>query len=181
MTIKINSLDNSTVDESNNDDDDDISELEFEEFKNTVQRYRRLIPYMSSFVANNYVNNQGQNYERDEQLPQPEMLKQTRRLIKPRPVNNYRVSQQQQQQRPTTLIKTDRFVPSIQYDPKDLGNDNDYFRPVQYTSKINNYDDFYHEYDRRQNYPEITTQNIQDSRYFSKEQTQRGQVYIISS
>lgn len=65
------------------DDDDEIDELNFEEFKKSIRRYRRLIPYMSYYVANNYVNQNGQFVESSGQRqPQRQRAESVRKPIR---------------------------------------------------------------------------------------------------
>jgi len=154
--------------------EDDIDELlanmDLTTFK---ERYRRLIPYMTLFVANNYLQNQaalGQNYAEElsgslpRKPPQPPPI----RLgggIPIRGGNKYRVNLPNQEK---------KFIPSMQFDPRNIGGDNDYFTPVKYANKIT-YVDYsspsYQLYQTHKTYPEITTPSSQilykDNRYFA--------------
>ncbi|XP_011695939.1 PREDICTED: uncharacterized protein LOC105454759 isoform X2 [Wasmannia auropunctata] len=125
------------------------------------ERYRRLIPYMTFYVANNYLNAQAalaQNYGADELSPgillrkPPSSQPLTRLVAVPRPGGNkYRVNSPDQDK---------KFVPSVQFDPRNIGGDNDYFAPVKYNTKIN-YAEYstpsYQLYQVQKTYPEITT------------------------
>ncbi|XP_043529577.1 uncharacterized protein LOC122539050 [Frieseomelitta varia] len=141
-----------TVDEEN---DESLPEITLEEFK---ERYRRLIPYMTFYVASNYVNAQtpiSQATAAKEVQSSPLVRKNpqpfTRTNTVPRRVTNPRVNVQNQEK---------KFVPSIQYDPRNVGADSSYFAPVRYSSKIN-YDEYSIPYqlyqDQKLTYPEITT------------------------
>ncbi|XP_008546880.1 uncharacterized protein LOC103570792 [Microplitis demolitor] len=135
------------------DDDDEIDELNFEEFKKSIRRYRRLIPYMSYYVANNYVNQNGQFVESSGQRqPQRQRAESVRKPI-----------------RTNTKDYQAKFIPSVQYDPKEIGGDNNYFMPVRYNTKIN-YDEInYQEYNKRRPYMEITTPStVTETRYYKE-------------
>ncbi|XP_018306046.1 uncharacterized protein [Mycetomoellerius zeteki] len=123
------------------------------------ERYRRLIPYMTFYVANNYLNAQAalaQDYA-DELSgtllrKSPSQQHTVTRLVgvPRRGGNKYRVN----------LPNPDnKFVPSVQFDPRNIGGDNDYFVPVKYNAKIN-YEYStppYQVYQVQKSYPEITT------------------------
>ncbi|XP_036143841.1 uncharacterized protein LOC105831498 isoform X2 [Monomorium pharaonis] len=126
------------------------------------ERYRRLIPYMTFYVANNYLNAQtpalAQNYADDLsgtllRKPQSQQHPLTRLVGVPRrgSANKYRVNSPDQDK---------KFVPSVQFDPRNIGGDNDYFAPVKYDTKIN-YAEYstpsYQLYQVQKTYPEITT------------------------
>lgn len=138
------------------------------------ERFRRLIPYMTFYVANNYVNGQAalaQNYAKE--LPTTTLLRKT--------PQQQQQQQQLQQQLQYSLLRLAgiprrgggnkyrvgpigqeaNFIPSVQFDPRNIGGDNDYFSPVKYNPKIN-YADYstpvYQQVYQIQNtYPEITT------------------------
>ncbi|XP_012134556.1 uncharacterized protein LOC100881700 isoform X2 [Megachile rotundata] len=150
-------------------EDESFPEITLAEFK---ERYRRLIPYMTYYVANNYVNAQSAVQ------PQNPSLKdfQTNHLVRnnqpyarvnnlPKESNNYRVNVQNQEK---------KFVPSVQFDPRNVGGDTDYFAPVKYTSKFA-YEDYSLPYqlyrDQKASYPEITTASSQitqkENRYYA--------------
>ncbi|XP_043290175.1 uncharacterized protein [Venturia canescens] len=134
-----------------NDEEDEVDaileNMKFAEFK---ERYRRLIPYMSYFVANNYVNSQvlggtkqQQAYERENPQATSPLIRKPQRLV---PVGGGRVgdSRSKSNGRGTpnparnTLHKQENdFVPSVQYDPEDATGDKDYFAPVTYNAKLN--------------------------------------------
>lgn len=153
------------------DDDDDLDEINFEQFKSSIQRYRRLIPYMSYYVSNNYVNSQHQgqspqSYVEDQTLSPPPMpIGQLLRQSQRAPA---RPESLRKPARTTTLVKQEKFVPSVQYDPKNIGGDNDYFMPVRYNNKIN-YEDYYRDYEHGQAPYSETNQNTQDNRYYIKQ------------
>lgn len=99
-------------------------------------RYRRLIPYMTYYVLNNYINNQ-------QSPPQPigptesSVLRARPQLppLQPLPRPQHPVS------RPLFINKSrykeDRFIPSVQYNPRQLGPESDFFVPVTYSSVKN--------------------------------------------
>lgn len=146
---------NSTKVAVDEEDDESLPEITLEEFK---ERYRRLIPYMTFYVASNYINAQtpiSQATAAKEVQSSPLVRKNpqpfTRMTTVPRRGTNYRVNVQNQEK---------KFVPSIQYDPRNVGADSSYFTPVRYSSKIN-YDEYSTPYqlyqDQKLAYPEITT------------------------
>ncbi|CAK9832574.1 hypothetical protein ANTRET_LOCUS9373 [Anthophora retusa] len=161
---------NSTKIVMEEEDDESLPEITLEEFK---ERYRRLIPYMTFYVANNYVNAQtaspaaasAKEYPSNPPLRKPSQLF-TRINTVPQRGNNYRTNVQNQDK---------KFVPSVQYDPRDVGADSEYFTPVRYGTKIN-YDEYstpyqlYH--DQKSMYPEVSTiasqQNTRnENRYYT--------------
>lgn len=119
---------------------------------------------MNLYVANNYLSTQAalsQNYgsELSGILLQKPALQQ-HSLIRlggaPRRGNSkYRVNSPSQDK---------KFVPSVQYDPKNIGGDNEYFTPIKYNTKIN-YAEYstpsYELYQEQKIYPEITTASSQ--------------------
>ncbi|XP_024878554.1 uncharacterized protein LOC112458945 [Temnothorax curvispinosus] len=148
---------NATSAISEDDGDDFLANMNLTTFK---ERYRRLIPYMTFYVANNYLNAQaalGQNYA-DElsgtllRKPPSQQHPLTRLVDVPRRGGNrYRVNSPDEDK---------KFVPSVQFDPRNIGGDNDYFAPVKYNTKIN-YAEYstpsYQLYQVQKTYPEITT------------------------
>ncbi|XP_018366123.1 PREDICTED: uncharacterized protein LOC108763197 [Trachymyrmex cornetzi] len=147
---------NATSAISEDDGDELLANMNLTTFK---ERYRRLIPYMNFYVANNYLNTQAalaQNYA-DElsgtllRKPPSQQHTVTRLVGVPRRGGNkYRVNPPDQDK---------KFVPSVQFDPRNIGGDNDYFVPVKYNSKIN-YEystPSYQLYQVQKSYPEITT------------------------
>ncbi|XP_076172598.1 uncharacterized protein LOC143149266 [Ptiloglossa arizonensis] len=147
-------------------DDESLLNMTLDEFK---ERYRRLIPYMTFYVANNYVNGQSpvsQSTATKEFQSSPVTRQQNQQSLArtyhgPRKGNNHRTNVQNQE----------RFVPSVQFDPHSLGSDNDYFMPVRYGSKT--YDDRvpYQTYQEQKAYPEISTAPSQsaskENRYYA--------------
>ncbi|XP_020288790.1 uncharacterized protein LOC109857149 [Pseudomyrmex gracilis] len=148
----------------------DIAEDDMEELLTNMnlttfkERYRRLIPYVNFFVANNYLQNQAvlaQNYAKelqDNDLPQQQAA-----LLSRANGNIYRV---------TSPGQDKKFIPSVQFDPRNIGGDNDYFAPVKYNARIN-YEDYstpsYQIYQLRKTYPEITTASpipLKENRYY---------------
>ncbi|XP_015431058.1 PREDICTED: uncharacterized protein LOC107187467 [Dufourea novaeangliae] len=133
-------------------DEESLPQITLDEFK---ERYRRLIPYMTFYVANNYVNSQTPLPQVTEKEYQSSAL--VRQNQQPlvrvnnvaRKVNFHRVIPQNHDQ---------KFVPSVQYDPHSLGSDNNYFTPVRHTAK-SGHDDHpapYQVYqDRKVIYPDI--------------------------
>ncbi|XP_011641339.1 uncharacterized protein LOC105429839 isoform X2 [Pogonomyrmex barbatus] len=141
---------------SEDDGDELLSNMNLTTFK---ERYRRLIPYMTFYVANNYLNTQAalaQNYANElsgtllQKLPLQQPLTQFIAMSR-QDGNKYRVSSPNQDK---------KFVPSVQFDPRNIGGDNDYFAPVKYNAKVN-YADYstpsYQLYQVQKTYPEITT------------------------
>lgn len=161
---------NTTSAISENDEEELLANMNLTTFK---ERYRRLIPYMTFYVANNYLHAQTaleQNYATDpsinllRKLSPPEQHPLSRLGGVPRRGSNkYRVNLPDQDK---------KFVPSVQFDPRNIGGDNDYFTPVKYSAKIN-YAEYstpsYQLYRVEKTYPEITTpstQILQENRYF---------------
>ncbi|XP_046467949.1 uncharacterized protein [Neodiprion pinetum] len=119
------------------------------EFKD---RYRRLIPYMTFYVSNNNVNQQSQSQS---STPYKGMMRISPNVQR-RPVppashlryNNYGtrnnhpkgvgngVKQTQQYYVSPPTVPHEKFIPSVQYDPKDTDNE-EYFTPVRYTQSPN--------------------------------------------
>lgn len=134
------------------------------------ERFRRLIPYMTFYVANNYVNGQAalaQNYAKEAPLLQKSPAQQQQRQLQqqlqhsllrlagiPRrgSDNKYRAGPPSQDA---------KFIPSVQFDPRNIGGDNDYFSPVKYSAKIGYVDystpTYQQVYHIQKTYPEITT------------------------
>ncbi|XP_029155394.1 uncharacterized protein LOC114928406 [Nylanderia fulva] len=137
------------------------------------ERYRRLIPYMTFYVANNYLpvpTTLEQNYAKDPSThlfrkPSPPHPLTRLSDVPRRGTHKYRVNSPGQDK---------KFVPSVQFDPRNIGGDNDYFTPVKYSAKIN-YADYstpsYQLYQVENTYPEITTPSTQilheENRYFA--------------
>ncbi|XP_076379197.1 uncharacterized protein LOC143259709 [Megalopta genalis] len=132
LSTDAESLSNSTSTQvaAEEEDEESLGQLTLAEFK---ERYRRLIPYMTFYVAKNYVNGQAP-------LPQSTVKEyQSSALMNkdPQPfvkLNNaarrgnvHRLNDQSQDR---------KFVPSVQYNPRQLGNDNNYFAPVRYNAKV---------------------------------------------
>ncbi|XP_034943136.1 uncharacterized protein [Chelonus insularis] len=184
-TMELANLTDSSIE---NDDDDLLSEINFEQFKNSIRRYRRLIPYMSFYISNYNVDNQRlhQLHQQSNEnfLPPPPVvlspinaqppLKPKQIVIIPQPKDSWK--KPLNQQRTTTLVEPEKFIPSVQYDPKDIGGDNDYFMPVRY-NKVS-YDEYHRNYERRPppSYPEITTPSSQVNRYYAKERPVRPKI-----
>lgn len=142
------------------------------------ERFRRLIPYMTFYVANNYVNGQAalaQNYAKElsgtlpRKIPQQQLQHSLLRLAGiPRRDggNKYRVGPPNQDA---------KFIPSVQFEPRNIGGDNDYFSPVKYTAKINYADystpTYQPVYQIQKTYPEIITPSGQilhkENRYYN--------------
>lgn len=144
------------------DEEDDESNITLEKFKEDFkERYRRLIPYMTFYVAHNFVNgqppiSQGVAAAKDAQQVIPLARKNQQQFARtyqtsPRRESNYRASARNQE----------KFVPSVQYDPRNVGADNDYFTPVRYSSEKINYE--YDPYQKIAAYPEIPTVANQNS------------------
>jgi hypothetical protein len=112
-------------------DNEDTAVLESE--TEVRERYRRLIPYMTYYVVNNYVGVPHQvaptaqnfvgNQVEGPLARRPALQHVNQRLVQPK-------SRHQTQKLPEN-----RFVPSVQYDPKELAQDADYFVPVNYGVK----------------------------------------------
>lgn len=154
---------------SEDDGDDLIANMNLTTFK---ERYRRLIPYMTFYVANNYLNPQAalaQNYADDPsgvllRKPPSQQHLLTRIVAVPsRSDNKYRI---------TSPDQGKKFIPSVQFDPRNIGGDNDYFAPIKYNTKVN-YEystPSYQIYQVQKTYPEITTPTShilnKENRYF---------------
>lgn len=149
---------NATSDISEDDGDDLLENMNLTTFK---ERYRRLIPYMTFYVSNNYLNAQAalaQNYA--DEVPStllrkpPSQQHSLSRLVgvPRRGDNKYRVNPPDQDK---------KFIPSVQFDPRNIGGDNDYFAPVKYNNAKVNYAEYstpsYQLYQVQKSYPEITT------------------------
>lgn len=156
----------------------DILEDEAEELLENMnltmfkERYRRLIPYMAFYVANNNVHQTtlAKNYANDlsgfllQKLP-PQNPSSRLNGIPKRGNTNYHVNSPNQDK---------KFIPSIQYDPRNIGGDNDYFTPVKYSNNIN-YPEYstpsYQLFQVTKAYPEITTHSSpvlqKNNRYFT--------------
>ncbi|KAI4474882.1 hypothetical protein M0804_014611, partial [Polistes exclamans] len=124
------------------DEEEEEPEITFDEFK---ERYRRLIPYMAFYAANNNLNVQwvpGKNLinvpssndvsssRRSHQYPFSRINNSGSRNV----LNNFR---------PTNNVQNQlrKFIPSVQYDPNDGSTaDIDYFIPIRYNSKNNHAD-----------------------------------------
>lgn len=155
---------------SGNDEEELFANMNLTMFK---ERYRRLIPYMTFYVANNYLHAQTtleQNYVKNPssnlfRKPSPPHSLTRLSNVPRRGPNKYRVN---------SLGQDKNFVPSVQFDPRNIGADNDYFTPVKYSAKIN-YADYstpsYQFYQVEKTYPEITTPSTQmlheENRYFA--------------
>ncbi|KAL2730784.1 uncharacterized protein V1478_005197 [Vespula squamosa] len=163
-----------------NDEDEEgerEEDITFAEFK---ERYRRLIPYMAFYAANNNLNGQsvipGKNFlnvpssnedvtsSRRSQQYQPLFSRTnvgTRNIL-----NNYRTNNNNNNNLQNQLRK---FVPSVQYDPNgDINGDTDYFIPIRYNTKVNHVDYYssstYNPYqDQKQSHQEVTKTNIDDN------------------
>ncbi|XP_032671967.1 uncharacterized protein LOC116844501 [Odontomachus brunneus] len=136
------------------------------------ERFPRLIPYMTFYVANNYVNGQAalaQNYAKElsgtlpRKIPQQHLQQQLQHSLLrltgiPRRGggNKYHVGSPNQDA---------KFIPSVQFDPRNIGGDNDYFSPVKYNAKINYADystpTYQQVFQVQKIYPEITTPSSQ--------------------
>ncbi|XP_033215278.1 uncharacterized protein LOC117171778 [Belonocnema kinseyi] len=146
-------------------DEDLAPDLNFAEFK---ERYRRLIPYMNYYLHSNNVENQSlrqENYAKmvDRPLRRPNYF---------RPNIDLRQDTRYQ----ANIKNEEKFIPSVQYNPEELGPDNEYFTPVRYGMKLN-----------QKNFPQYATQQatrpvysrqeaetvIPDSRFFVTERPYR--------
>lgn len=163
---------NATSVVSEDDAEEPLANMNLTTFK---ERFRRLIPYMTFYVANNYLQNQAaltQNYANEllRKPPPPPPPSPHHSLIRlggsllPRRIGNkYRINLSNQEAK--------KFVPSVQFDPRNIGGDNDYFAPVKYATKIVYADSPYQFYQAQKTYPEITTPPssqilYKDNRYF---------------
>nr|XP_050866109.1 uncharacterized protein LOC127071186 [Vespula vulgaris] len=174
LSMKACNATESNVTRSILDDEDDEGESEeeitFAEFK---ERYRRLIPYMAFYAANNNLNVQsmipGKNFVN---VPSNDGVTSSRRSQQYQPsysrtnvgtrniLNNYRTNNVQNQLR--------KFVPSVQYDPNDINGDTDYFIPIRYNTKVNHLDYYssstYNPYqDQKQSHAEVTNTNTDEN------------------
>ncbi|OXU29184.1 hypothetical protein TSAR_011281, partial [Trichomalopsis sarcophagae] len=87
------------------------------------ERYRRLIPYMTYYVLNNYLQQPQQKPVAAPVSPHPRPAAKQRYNLQP-------------PQRPM-IPENERFVPSVQYNPKEIGSERevDYFVPVRYNNR----------------------------------------------
>ncbi|XP_076238623.1 uncharacterized protein LOC143181849 [Calliopsis andreniformis] len=158
---------NSTQVAVEEDDDESLAQITLDEFK---ERYRRLIPYMTFYNANNFVSGQapGSQSSSKEYQSSPLIRKNPQTPFRisnvPRKGNNHRLNIQNQEK---------KFIPSVQYDPQKLGSDNDYFTPVRYSSKAV-YDDYSmvsQLYQEQKAYPDITATSSpiarKENRYYA--------------
>ncbi|XP_011501875.1 PREDICTED: uncharacterized protein LOC105365418 [Ceratosolen solmsi marchali] len=116
--------------------DENASSLTLESEDEVRERYRRLIPYMTYYLVNNYVGLQHQiapsapNYaDSNNQSESPVTQRPVLQHLGQRPTqpkSKYPIQKPGQE---------NRFVPSVQYDPKELTQDADYFVPVNYGAK----------------------------------------------
>lgn len=100
------------------------SNLNFTGFK---ERHRRLVPYMTYYLVGNNVENQSPRstkYEknRERNIPRKSQIRQN--------LNS----------RERNFFARQKFSPSVQYDPKELGPNNAYFTPIRYGMKLNQKD-----------------------------------------
>ncbi|XP_015175769.1 PREDICTED: uncharacterized protein LOC107066044 isoform X2 [Polistes dominula] len=135
---------NVTRSNSSDEEEDEEPEITFDEFK---ERYRRLIPYIAFYAANNnHLNVQwlsGKNLI--QQVPSNDVSSSRRSYQYPfsringdsrNVLNNYRPTSNNNVQN-----QLRKFIPSVQYDPNDgTTTDTDYFIPIRYNSKINQED-----------------------------------------
>ncbi|XP_046735018.1 uncharacterized protein LOC124404724 [Diprion similis] len=150
--------------------DDDGEDMEFKD------RYRRLIPYMTFYVSNNNVNQQSQSQSSTPYKGTMRISPNVQRRPAP-PVppashlqyNNYGTrnnhptgvgsgaKKTQQYYVSPPAVHHEKFIPSVQYDPKDMDNE-EYFTPVRYTQSPN-IDDYQSSYYQRLSYqtPRPTT------------------------
>ncbi|XP_076683376.1 uncharacterized protein LOC143376676 isoform X2 [Andrena cerasifolii] len=144
---------NSTQVAVEEDDDESLADITLDEFK---ERYRRLIPYMTFYVANNYVSGQSPISQSSAKEVQTSPLVRNNQQSFARVSN---VPRKGNAHRATIQSHEKKFVPSVQYDPQKMGSDNDYFMPVRYSSKIG-YDDYSSPQqlyqDQPATYPELT-------------------------
>jgi len=148
---------NATSAISEDDGDELLENMNLTTFK---ERYRRLIPYMTFYVANNYLNAQAalaQNYANE--LSRTVLLRKPPSQQHP-PIRLVGVPRQGDKYRVDSPDQDKKFVPSVQFDPRNIGGDNDYFAPVRYNAKVN-YAEYstpsYELYHVQKTYPEITT------------------------
>ncbi|XP_031840062.1 uncharacterized protein LOC116430288 [Nomia melanderi] len=152
---------NSTTTQAEEEDEESLPQITLDEFK---ERYRRLIPYMTYYVANNYVNGQ---------TPLPQKVAneyQSSALLRKEPQFFVRLNNAARKGNIHRLNpqSTDRkFIPSVQYDPHRVGSDNDYFAPVRYSAKVG-HDDYSVQYQGYQHqktaYLDVTATPSQISR-----------------
>ena len=186
----------SSIEEQDDEVGAELENMDLAEFK---ERYRRLIPYMTYYVANNYVNSQvlgnaqqqqqKPTYERDLASPMSSLTRKPQRLVPIGTPSDPRRKPSSHRTSNTDIRRTmhkqkDKFVPSFQYDPKNIGADTDYFTPVRYNIKLNsesaeyNAANHYRGYDRQQHKPLVYTDAStappitlqQDVRYFVEDQ-----------
>ncbi|KAJ8667216.1 hypothetical protein QAD02_008878 [Eretmocerus hayati] len=117
-----------------------LSQERLETAESKVDRRRRLIPYATYYVLNNYVEaNQPQQHQQNivYATRRPALIQQHQKqyiAVRPAAVSKQPLRYTQQQQSSKQQTGSERFVPSVQYDPKNIGRDPDIFVPVRYTS-----------------------------------------------
>uniref|UniRef100_A0ABD2WRZ2 Uncharacterized protein n=1 Tax=Trichogramma kaykai TaxID=54128 RepID=A0ABD2WRZ2_9HYME len=138
---------NETINQQS-DVDVDASALSPEALELAHERYRRLIPYMTYYMLNNYINGQQQQ--------QSSAIDGNPVSVAARPRQPLKQQQQQQQQhqfataavhsQPVQIVnkgggsryKESGFVPSVQYDPREVRpapqQQSDFFLPLRYSS-----------------------------------------------
>ncbi|XP_012260588.2 uncharacterized protein LOC105688659 isoform X1 [Athalia rosae] len=126
------------------------------------ERYRRLIPYMTFYVANNYVNPQTQSSSsfQGRKLPTVQRRPQYSNTRTNNAANNVAAgitNKIRNQYYVSPPLHYDKFIPSVQYDPKDVDNE-DFFTPVRYNAKNNFFDYQTPLYQRYQNSRPASTQ-----------------------
>lgn len=171
---------NATSAISEDDGDELLANMNLTTFK---ERYRRLIPYMTFYVANNYLNPQAalaQNYADElsgtllRKLPSQQHPLTRLVGVPRRGGNKYRVNSPDQDK---------KFVPSVQFDPRNIGGDNDYFAPVKYKVNYEYSTPSYQLYQVQKTYPEITTPAShilnKENRYFVTARPSQSSVPVV--
>lgn len=111
-------------------DDESLADLTLEEFK---ERYRRLIPYMTFYAANNYLGQTPVSQSSSKDIQSSPLIRKPQPIIRISNVPRKGINR-------INAPNYDKFVPSVQYDPQKLGSDTEYFMPVRYSSKAGHED-----------------------------------------
>ncbi|XP_043464875.1 uncharacterized protein LOC122500160 [Leptopilina heterotoma] len=102
-------------------------------FTRLKERYRRLVPYMAYYLVGNNVENQPPRTDKYEKIRD--------RIIPRKPQFNIRPSSDPRERNRQQYTKqTEKFLPSVQYNPKDVGPNKAYFTPIRYGMKLNQRD-----------------------------------------
>ncbi|KAI4497671.1 hypothetical protein M0802_007211 [Mischocyttarus mexicanus] len=138
-TAESNVMQSSLEEKEEEEEEEEEPEITFDEFK---ERYRRLIPYMAFYAANNNLNVQWVPGKDLINLPTNDVssLGRSNQYTFSR-INNSGTRNVLNNYRPTNnnnnvQNQLRKFIPSVQYDPNQDNPDTDYFIPIRYNSKM---------------------------------------------